>query len=50
VCPEHITITDNAIIPLKEREADHYWDPLGGLIRRVRERRARRGAAKSAAL
>ena len=29
VCPEHITITDNAIIPLKERVADRYYDPIG---------------------
>jgi succinate dehydrogenase / fumarate reductase iron-sulfur subunit len=28
VCPEHIKITDNAIIPLKERVADRYYDPL----------------------
>ncbi len=28
VCPEHIKITDNAIIPLKERVADKYYDPL----------------------
>ncbi|MGI8847568.1 MAG: succinate dehydrogenase/fumarate reductase iron-sulfur subunit [Candidatus Dormibacteria bacterium] len=28
VCPEHIHITDNAIIPLKERVADRHWDPL----------------------
>lgn len=28
VCPEHITITDNAIIPLKERVADKFYDPL----------------------
>ena len=28
VCPEHITITDNAIIPLKERVADRYYDPV----------------------
>ncbi|MEQ9618711.1 MAG: succinate dehydrogenase/fumarate reductase iron-sulfur subunit [Deltaproteobacteria bacterium] len=28
VCPEHIHITDNAIIPLKERVADTYFDPL----------------------
>src|SRR6476661_6624531 len=29
VCPEHITITDNAIIPLKERVVDEFFDPLG---------------------
>ena len=28
VCPESITITENAIIPLKERVVDRYWDPL----------------------
>jgi succinate dehydrogenase / fumarate reductase iron-sulfur subunit len=33
VCPEHIQITDNAIIPLKERIADRYYDPLQWLWR-----------------
>ena len=28
VCPEGITITDNAIIPLKERVVDRFYDPL----------------------
>ena len=28
VCPESITITDNAIIPMKERVADRFYDPL----------------------
>ena len=28
VCPEHIQITDNAIIPLKERVVDQYYDPF----------------------
>jgi succinate dehydrogenase / fumarate reductase iron-sulfur subunit len=28
VCPEHIKITDNAIIPMKERVADRRYDPL----------------------
>lgn len=28
VCPEHIHITDNAIIPLKERIVDRYYDPI----------------------
>jgi succinate dehydrogenase / fumarate reductase iron-sulfur subunit len=36
VCPEHITITDNAIIPLKERVVDRYYDPLGKLVRLMR--------------
>ncbi len=33
VCPEGITITDNAIIPLKERVVDEYFDPLKKLFR-----------------
>ncbi len=33
VCPEHITITDNAIIPLKERVVDEFFDPLGKLVK-----------------
>jgi succinate dehydrogenase / fumarate reductase iron-sulfur subunit len=33
VCPESITITDNAIIPLKERVVDRFFDPLGRLFR-----------------
>lgn len=33
VCPENITITDNAIIPLKERVADKFYDPLLKLFR-----------------
>jgi len=28
VCPEFITITENAIIPLKERVVDRFYDPL----------------------
>jgi succinate dehydrogenase / fumarate reductase iron-sulfur subunit len=33
VCPEHITITDNAIIPLKERVVDEFYDPIGKLVK-----------------
>ena len=33
VCPEHITITDNAIIPLKERIVDEYYDPVKKLFK-----------------
>lgn len=33
VCPEKITITDNAIIPLKERVADRFYDPLLKIFR-----------------
>lgn len=35
VCPEHIHITDNGIIPLKERVADEVWDPVIGLLRKI---------------
>jgi succinate dehydrogenase / fumarate reductase iron-sulfur subunit len=28
VCPESIHITDNGIIPLKERVVDRYYDPI----------------------
>lgn len=33
VCPEHINITDNGIIPLKERVVDEFYDPLKKLFR-----------------
>jgi succinate dehydrogenase / fumarate reductase iron-sulfur subunit len=33
VCPEGITITDNAIIPLKERVVDELYDPVRRLFR-----------------
>jgi succinate dehydrogenase / fumarate reductase, iron-sulfur subunit len=36
VCPEGITITDNAIIPLKERVVDRYYDPVKSLFRILR--------------
>lgn len=39
VCPENITITDNAIIPLKERVVDEFYDPLGRLIRKILPKR-----------
>jgi len=32
VCPQDIAITDNAIIPMKERVADRYYDPLKKLF------------------
>ena len=35
VCPEHINITDNAIIPLKERVVDRFYDPLLWVLRKV---------------
>ncbi|HEX5117343.1 MAG TPA: succinate dehydrogenase/fumarate reductase iron-sulfur subunit [Pseudonocardiaceae bacterium] len=34
VCPEGIHITDNALIPMKERVADRKYDPLARLFRR----------------
>jgi succinate dehydrogenase / fumarate reductase iron-sulfur subunit len=36
VCPEGITITDNAIIPLKERVIDEAYDPLPILLKRLK--------------
>jgi succinate dehydrogenase iron-sulfur subunit len=36
VCPEGIRITDNAIIPLKERVVDEFYDPLLRLVRKIR--------------
>jgi succinate dehydrogenase / fumarate reductase iron-sulfur subunit len=36
VCPEEIHITDNAIIPLKERVVDEFYDPLTRLFRKLR--------------
>ncbi|MBI5947543.1 MAG: succinate dehydrogenase/fumarate reductase iron-sulfur subunit [Chloroflexi bacterium] len=36
VCPENIHITDNAIIPLKERVADRYFDPLRWVGRKLK--------------
>jgi succinate dehydrogenase / fumarate reductase iron-sulfur subunit len=40
VCPEHITITDNAIIPLKERVVDEFFDPLGAVVKLFSRREA----------
>lgn len=39
VCPEHIKITDNALIPLKERVVDVKYDPLTWLGRKIGVRR-----------
>jgi len=38
VCPEHIRITDNAIIPLKERVVDAAYDPVAWLGRKILRR------------
>ena len=46
VCPEHIHITDNGIIPLKERVVDRFYDPVMWLWRKIfgggRKRNGRR--------
>jgi len=39
VCPEHIKITDNAIIPLKERTATDVYDPIRWVARKIRPSR-----------
>ena len=38
VCPEHIKITDNALIPMKERVVDRKYDPLVWLGNKIRRR------------
>ena len=35
VCPEHIQITDNGIIPLKERVVDRFYDPIMWLYNKI---------------
>ncbi|MBI2682978.1 MAG: succinate dehydrogenase/fumarate reductase iron-sulfur subunit [Acidobacteriales bacterium] len=35
VCPEEIHITDNAIIPLKERVVDEYYDPVLKIVKKI---------------
>ncbi len=40
VCPEHIHITDNAIIPMKERVVDRKYDPLAWLGSKIARRNA----------
>jgi succinate dehydrogenase / fumarate reductase iron-sulfur subunit len=40
VCPEHIKITDNALIPMKERVVDRKYDPLVWLGNKIRRRPA----------
>ena len=35
VCPEDIHITDNAIIPLKERVVDEFYDPIAKFFKTV---------------
>ena len=40
VCPEDIHITDNAIIPLKERVVDDRYDPVMWVARKLRRRKS----------
>jgi len=49
VCPEGIHITDNAIIPLKERVVDAHYDPVAWLGRRILRRPRPTPAAAAAA-
>jgi succinate dehydrogenase / fumarate reductase iron-sulfur subunit len=44
VCPEQIHITDNAIIPLKERVVTEYHDPVVWFWRKLTRRRAANGS------
>ena len=46
VCPEHIKITDNAIIPMKERVVDTMYDPLTWLGTKI-PRRSGMAASRS---
>ncbi len=46
VCPEHITITDNAIIPLKERVVDEYYDPIKKLFKMFKPKKPDAAAGK----
>jgi len=55
VCPEHIGITDNGIIPLKERVVDRFYDPIAivgrkllGIRRRTKTRSEEAGEAAPA--
>jgi succinate dehydrogenase / fumarate reductase iron-sulfur subunit len=46
VCPEHIHITDNAIIPLKERIVTTTYDPIAWALRRMRGKATSLGAGE----
>jgi succinate dehydrogenase / fumarate reductase iron-sulfur subunit len=46
VCPEDIHITDNAIIPLKERVVDRYYDPIQILLRKIKGEKASHAGGK----
>ena len=42
VCPESIEITDNGIIPLKERVVDRFYDPFGWIWRWLKRKTDRK--------
>ncbi len=46
VCPEHINITDNGIIPMKERVVDRYFDPLMAVGRALTGKKVRKEPRK----
>ena len=48
VCPEHIKITDNGIIPMKERVVDARYDPVAWLGRKITGR-TKKSAEEAAA-
>jgi succinate dehydrogenase / fumarate reductase iron-sulfur subunit len=48
VCPEHIKITDNAIIPMKERVVDRRYDPLVWLGSKIFRRNQTDGGENAA--
>lgn len=52
VCPEHIKITDNALIPMKERVVDRKYDPLVWLGKKIfkRQELEQRGATGARSL
>ncbi len=50
VCPEGIHITDNAIIPMKERVVDARYDPIAWLGRKILRRPAPTPASSTASL
>jgi succinate dehydrogenase / fumarate reductase iron-sulfur subunit len=45
VCPEHINTTDNAIIPLKERVIDRYYDPVMWIIRKLNLKKGKKNGS-----
>ena len=49
VCPEHIKITDNALIPMKERVVDRKYDPLVWLGNKIGRRGPGRPPAQDVA-